>query len=347
MKELKAAILGYGGIARSHKSGYDILEKEGFPIRLVALCDIDPNQFSSEQKININSGESGKLTNLHFYTDVDDMLKNEDFDIVDICLPSYLHKEYAIRMMRAGKHVQSEKPMALSYADCLEMLAVAKECDKKITIGQCLHFEASYEFLKACIDDRRFGNLRTLTLERLGSLPGWGFEGWYRDVKRSGGTPFDLHIHDIDMVNYVLGMPVAVSSIAIGNEVPLQYVNTRLFYNDNLAVTATASWDESATAGFKMAYRARFDEASLLYDGASVKICPNDGSQPYEAESTKDGQRHDRMAEEIRTMALSVADHDFVNKVNTPEGAANSILITEKIVESANSGGKKVFLKEL
>ena len=50
------------------------------------------------------------------------------------------------------------------------------------------------------------------------------------------------------------------------------------------------------------------------------------------------------MAEEIRNMALLVGETDFVNTVNTPECAANSVLLIEKLVESAKSDGEKIYL---
>lgn len=344
MKEIKVALLGFGGIAQSHKHGYDILKNEGFPVKLVAICDIDKSRFYSEQKINLGDVSKGSLDGIGLYTDVDEMLANEKIDTVDICLPTYLHKEYTIKLLRAGKNVQCEKPMSLSYADCEEMLATAKECGKKLMIGQCLHFHESYDYLRACVQDGRFGKLRNISLERLSALPAWGYDGWYRDIKRSGGAPFDLHIHDIDIINYILGKPNAISSVAVDAEMPRQYVNTRLFYDD-VTVFATASFNESASADFKMAFRARFDDASLVFEGGSVKVFPNDKNFPsYEAEGTRNGERKDYMAEEIRTMAYYVADPDFINTVNTPEGAASSIFLIEKIIESASRGGEIIKL---
>ena len=215
MNEVKVAILGFGGIAQSHKHGYDILKAEGFPIKLVALCDIDRSRFFSKQEINLGEIARGDLDGINLYTDLDEMLANEDIDTVDVCVPTYLHKEYTVKLLRAGKNVQCEKPMSLCYADCEEMLAVANECGKKLMIGQCLHFIEGYQYLKACLDDGRFGKLRNIVFDRLSLLPDWGFEGWYRDVNKSGGAPFDLHIHDIDIANYILGTPKALSSVAM------------------------------------------------------------------------------------------------------------------------------------
>ena len=345
MKEIKFAMIGYGGIAKSHKHGYDLLKEEGFPAKLVAICDIDKNQFTAaEQAINLGATYGTDLSDVSLYTNVDEMLKNEDFDVVDICLPTYLHKEYAIKLMRAGKHVLSEKPMALSYDDCQALLSVANECNKKITIGQCLHFEAGYTYLKKCINEQPFGKLQSIVFERLSELPTWNcFENWYLDPTRSGSAPFDLHIHDIDMANYLLGMPEAVSAVTIDNNVPMQYINSRLFYKDNVKVFVTASWNEVKGTPFLMSYRARFDNATLIYKGGSVTVYPA-GMESYVAEETKSENRKDRIAEEIRNMALTVGKSDFVNTINTPECAAKSILLTEKLIESAKADGEKVYL---
>lgn len=345
MEKIKFALLGYGGIAKSHKFGYELLEKEGFPIELVAVCDIDEGQFSAaEEAINLGATYGTDLSGINLYTSLDDMLEKEDIDVVDICLPSYLHKDYAIKLMRAGKHVQSEKPMSLSYSDCQEMLKVSEECDKKLTIGQCLHFEAGYTYLKKCVDENTFGKLLTLNLERLSELPSWKcFEGWYLDINRSGSTPFDLHIHDIDIANYILGMPRSVSAVVIDNEVPMQYISSRLFYDNGVKVFATASWNESKGTPFVMSYRARFENATLVYRGGSVSVYPMNAPS-FEAEETLKENRKDRMAEEIRNTALSVGDPNFTNTANTPECAAGSILLIEKLIQSAKADGEMIYL---
>ena len=95
MKEVKVAIIGFGGIARAHYAGYQVLKKENAPIKLVALCDVDPSKFTDNVNINISTGDQSVDGSLHTYTSVDELLANEDFDMADICLPSFLHMEYA------------------------------------------------------------------------------------------------------------------------------------------------------------------------------------------------------------------------------------------------------------
>ena len=60
MKEVRVAIIGFGGIAHSHLKGYQILASEGEPIKLVAVCDINPDQFTALVNIN-NATDEGEV----------------------------------------------------------------------------------------------------------------------------------------------------------------------------------------------------------------------------------------------------------------------------------------------
>ncbi len=337
MKEIKAAIIGFGGIARAHAAGYRVLAAEGAPVRLCAVCDIDPRKFGGELKINVDTGNGEIPADCEMFTSVDEMLDGVDFDMADICLPTYLHKEYAIKMLKAGKHVLSEKPMALNYADCLEMIEAAKAADRHLMIGQCLRFNARYSFLKECVEDGRYGKLRRLSMERLSALPTWGFEGWFQDPGRSGGCITDLHIHDVDMARYLLGEPKAVSTWADGTETKWQVQNTRLFY-DGCTVTIDGSWDEAKGVPFKAGYRARFERAEVILDG-EIKVYP-DGGEAFEPELPK--THH--MAEEIRFLATLILDPTAKNEKNPPESAAMTIRLIERLKESAEDGAKTITL---
>ncbi len=336
MKNVKVAMLGYGGIAKAHKRAYERLEEEGFPIRLVAVCDIDPDAFSRGGATNLGASGESSLEGLNLYTDCNDLLENEDFDMVDICLPSYLHKEYAIKMLAAGKHVLSEKPMALSSVDCEEMLESAKKFDKKLLIGQCLRFEPSYLYLKDCIDSERFGKLKNLFMNRLSAHPMWGFEHWYQNSERSGGCIMDLHIHDVDMARFLLGEPNAVSCISYDGISRWQVVNSRFFYDD-VTVIATGSWDEAATCPFQADFRARFENASVVLGKDGVTVYPDEG-KPYQP--TLLAQK--RMDEEIRLLASMILDPTKENLTCPPESAQLTIALVEKLRESADQNGTTV-----
>ncbi len=334
MKEIKVAILGYGGIARAHMGGYNFLKKEGTPLRVVALCDIDQTQFEKDVAINIET-EAVSEKDYRTYTDLDEMLAKEEIDMVDICLPTYLHKEYTIRMLRAGKHVQCEKPMALHYEDCLEMLEAAKESGKQLMIGQVLRFEAPFLAVKKALDSGKYGKVLTARFERLSLLPYWGWQNWFQDYEKAGGEMMDMSIHDYDMARYLFGEPSKVSAVTCDREVREQTSNGRLYYDDGMIVTVDGSWAEAKTFPFSCPFRIVCEHATLAWPtmDSPVLVYPNEGEM-YELPPEPDNY----MANQSRYFA-EVLMGERENDKNRPESAAKTIALIERLKESAAQGG--------
>ena len=337
MEILRVAMIGFGGIGAVHKVAYDDLARAGSPIKLVAVCDKNPDCLKGSIKTNLGSVDLGSFDGVEFFTDCDELLKNVEFDVADICLPTFLHKDYTVKLLRAGKHVLCEKPMALSFSDCLEMADCAMECGRELAIGQCLRFDAAYLYLKDMIESGELGKLRRITMGALSYMPMWG--GWFTDAKKSGGCIFDFHIHDVDILRFLLGEPISVSSTALsleGDSAP-RYVNTRFFY-DGVIAEAEASFDESNTAPYARWYRARFDKASIIYKGEAVVVYPDDG-EPYVA---KVGAV-DRTVGEISYLA-DVILNGKENTVNSGEIASGSIKLCELIAKSAANDAEKIYI---
>ncbi|MGI9542274.1 MAG: Gfo/Idh/MocA family protein, partial [Cyclobacteriaceae bacterium] len=79
--------------------------------------------------------------NTYDYENYDAIADNQDIDIIYIVLPNSMHAEYTIRAAKAGKHVICEKPMAISMAECQQMIDACKEAGVKLSIGYRLHYE--------------------------------------------------------------------------------------------------------------------------------------------------------------------------------------------------------------
>ena len=329
---IKFGLIGFGGIARSHKAAHTRLENEGFGSKLVAICDIRPEIFGQDMEINLGAANVGSMDGINLYTSVDEMLAKEDLDAVDICLPSYMHADMAIKCLEKGLHVMSEKPMALSTADCDRMMAAAKKADRKLMIGLCLRFEPMYLCLKEIIDSKKFGEVHNVYFERLGGMP-TGWERWYHDPEKSGGIEFDLHIHDLDMTRFLSGEPNWVSSVKNG----YKNINTRFGY-DGFSVMTVDDWSGSNTFKFKMGYRVAFDDATVVMDNGVVTVFPNVG-EAYTVEYGK----QDRMAEELRYLCRQITD-GIENTVNSLESTKADITLTEKVRESYLNNGKVIEL---
>ncbi len=338
MNEVRVAMIGYGGIGHSHAAGYRRLAERGAPVRLVAVLDINPAKFTGTVEINTGTGASELPCGAKAYTSLEEMVAAEEFDMVDICLPTYLHKEYAVKFLDMGKHVLSEKPMALSSADCEEMIAAAKRNDRRLMIGQCLRFNAAYEYLKQCTDGR-YGKLSRLSMYRLSLMPDWGFENWFADHARSGGCILDMHIHDVDMARYLLGEPKAVSSWSVNAGVMDDQVQRSHLFYDGCDVLIDGSWDEVKGSPFTVGYRARFEKAELVFEQTKVTLYEV-GKAPEEI--TLPAINH--MAEEIDFLAHLILDPTAVNEKNPPESAAATVRLIEKLRESARRGSERITL---
>lgn len=333
---LKVGILGYGGIARSHRKGYEQAKEKGSPMELVAICDIDPDRFNAVVKINQGGEEKVEKLPYRTYTDLEEMLEKEELDIIDICLPTFLHCEYACKLLKRGYHVQCEKPMGMNEEECKKMIAAAEESGKKLMIGMCLRFDAVYAKLKEVLDSGTYGKVQSVYMERLSPMPRWGFEGWYHDYARSGGVGMDLHIHDVDMLRYLFGEPKAVSALTNDARVKSTTIHSRFFYDDKL-VTAIGDWGQAKTKKFKYYARFNLETATVEISGSVVTVYPDEG-EPIEL---KPDTSLNHMGLESWFFADTILGNKENNK-NRPEDAMGTVRLVKKLIESADNGGKIV-----
>lgn len=145
-----------------------------------------------------------------YYDSLQALAADKNVDAVYIASPNSLHCAQALCMLRAGKHVLCEKPMALNTAQAQEMEKAAKESGKLLMIGFVRRFGNDCAVLKDFIDSGSFGEIyyaKAQYLRRKG-CPG----GWFGDKSRSGGGPLiDLGVHVIDLCRYLMGGPQPVS----------------------------------------------------------------------------------------------------------------------------------------
>lgn len=339
MKKLKVAIIGFGGIARSHYAGYLSLAEKDAPVELVAVLDKNPEQLTRQIKINTSNEEIRLPESMHTYTDLEELIATEEFDVADICLPTYLHKEFAVRLLHAGKHVLCEKPMALSSSECAEMLEAERESGKRLMIGQCLRFGPAYQYLKACIEDGRFGKLKNLTMNRLSAAPIWGYENWFMNTERSGGCILDMHIHDVDMARFLLGEPQAVSTVATDGTVRWETQNTRLFYPD-LTVVINGSWGETRGTPFVGDFRAVFERATVMRLPTENVIVYYENGTNEIPEMSEEAS----ITREIEFFAWTILE-GRENLTNPSSSAATTVRLIEALRESAAQGGAKLTWK--
>lgn len=335
---IKVGLWGCGGISSFHRRAYDYLEKQGADVKLVALCDINKDSFNNEKKINISTDRTSRLPVIdHCYTNIDEMLEKEKLDLVDICLPTFLHKDACIKILEKNINVLVEKPMSFSGNECEEILRAAEKSTGILMVGQCVRFMKHYNYLKEIVEIKKYGKLICAEFSRLSQFPAWRKKG---TVKDDGGVIFDLHIHDVDFVQYIFGVPQEVISLSANNQSYCDTVST-LFKYDEGFVRINADWSLPQSFEFTTPYRVTFERASIAFDGKDkIFLYEDDGCiELREIEITKD-----YILEEIAYF-IDILSNATPNIKNPPESSALSIKLAEKIRESAMLGGKLVHVK--
>ena len=131
-KKLNIALCGLGNYALMLASGIEISEY----CHLAGIVTGSPEK-ALKWKAQYNIPDK----NIYNYQNFDEIINNKDIDLVYVVLPNGLHKEFVIRSAKAGKHVITEKPMAISVADCDEMIKACNENNVQLAVGYRLHYE--------------------------------------------------------------------------------------------------------------------------------------------------------------------------------------------------------------
>jgi len=200
------------------------------------------------------------------------LVRRKDVDLVDVCLPTFLHKQAAVAAARAGKHVLCEKPMALSARETKAMIAAAEKAGVTLMVAQCLRFWPEYVALKEYLDSGRLGRLLSFNCSRISPMPTWSAGNWMGDASKSGGAGLDLHIHDADMILYLLGRPQSVYSRASWEAGGAAHIFT-LYQYPEVAVSASGGWNLPGNFPFSATFQAVFEGGALSYNsGASPTL---------------------------------------------------------------------------
>ena len=256
---LKVGLIGVGGISGAHIPAWLNLEDA----QLVALCDVRPEQME-------------KYPDIKHYTDFDEMLEKEQFDIIDICLPTYLHADFAVKAMEKGINVICEKPISLKEEDVERVYSTAKKNNVKFMVAQVLRFWPEYELLKEIYDTKRYGKLLSGTMIRLGGYPKWSWDGWMMDEKRSGLVPFDLHIHDLDFMVYAFGLPKVANQYR--SKLPKQDYISLVYDFGEFSINSEASW-YAASYPFTAEFRFQFEDAIVANEKGKMMIYLKDNEK--------------------------------------------------------------------
>jgi UDP-N-acetyl-2-amino-2-deoxyglucuronate dehydrogenase len=203
MDQVKFALIGCGRIAQRHA---EHIQKVG---ALEAVCDVVPERAS----------QLAKTTGARAYTDFSTLLASEsEVEVVAICTPNYLHAPQTLEALKAGVHVVCEKPMALSSADCGQMISTALETNKRLFIIKQNRYNPPIEALKKVIEQGRLGKILSVQLNCFWNRNDDYYlqSDWKGKKAKDGGTLYTQFSHFIDLLYWLVGDVKEAKSL-IGN----------------------------------------------------------------------------------------------------------------------------------
>lgn len=264
---LRVGIVGIGFMGWIHYLAY----RNHGEVKLAAICTRDPKRLAGDWRgIQGNFGPPGEevdLTGVAKYSELSQLLADPEIDVVDLCLPPYLHKDATIAAFKAGKHVFCEKPLALNAADCDQMVAAAASAGRQLFTGHVLPFLPEYTFVRNAVASGEFGKILGGHFKRVISDPLWLTD--FYDLQKVGGPLIDLHVHDAHFIRLLFGMPTSVCSQGRVRGGTVEYCNSMFTFADpSLCVSSTSGVINQQGRPFTHAFEIHFEKATMFFEFA-------------------------------------------------------------------------------
>ncbi len=333
-RKVNVAVVGLGFMGVTHLKAYQQLKAA----KIVAVCD------SVRLPVNgVLAGVAGNITgsgdldlgrDLKVYRALEEVLADPAVELVDLCVPTALHRDQSIAALKAGKHVLCEKPLALDSARARDIVKAVESSSGFFMPAMCMRFWPGWAMLKQVVKERPYGKVQAARFRRMSPTPGWS-QATYGRGNQLGGALFDLHIHDTDFVQFLFGRPASVFSSGVtraGDSI--DHVVTQYNFPGGPAVYAEGSW--LLTGNFNMAYTLLCERATLDYDlsrGAEALRITEQGKAPKVVKCAGP----DGYGGEIRYMVEAVQTGK-APKVVTAQDGLSAVQICEAEAKSVRTG---------
>lgn len=192
---MKVGIVGAGFMGTTHAAGW-----AETPAEIVGFAA------ETEQE----AGELAKRYQAKVYPSVDALLP--DVDVLDICSPTHLHHEMALKAAAARKHIVCEKPLARTTKQAQEIVTACRKAGVQLLVAHVVRFFPEYALAHSAVAEGQIGKPAVIRLHRGSYRPKKPAGNWFLDEDKSGGILMDLMIHDYDYACWVAGEVETVSA---------------------------------------------------------------------------------------------------------------------------------------
>ena len=187
---MRIGVVGAGFMGRTHLDTYANMPEA----EVVGVVDASPEAAAA----------GAAVLGAKPYASYEELVASEDVDLVDICTPTPLHKDLALRVARDGKHAIVEKPLARDLEGAGAIIDAFSAGPGRLFVGHVVRFFPEYGRIKDLVGAGQLGKVGVARASRRSPfLTGWN--DWYADRRLSGGILLDLLIHDFDFLRWILG----------------------------------------------------------------------------------------------------------------------------------------------
>ena len=324
MEPIRTGIIGFGKMASNHHLKamrdcglYDV----------VGVCDVTASRRQAAEAEGLKA--TGDL----------EAFLSWDIELVLITTHSSAHHAAALKVAAAGKHMLTEKPMAVFGAHAEEMVQAARDNGVMLTVYHNRHYDGDYRRVKAAVQDGAIGEIVSLENRTMGARPAVGFgvpdynQEWRITASAGGGTMLDFGPHWVEQIvdlmsgHKILSVFADVRHIKWGDAEDLFDI-TMVFDNGVRARAAKAD-----ISYYSLPYK-------WLVLGTEATLCAGGGRSNEVTVYGPDSEVTRTDAVEARSLHVNIAEHLREGKalIITAEHALRVMQVLQAARDSAASG---------
>lgn len=279
---------------------------------------------------------------VYTYADFDRIASDPTIQVVYIVLPNFMHAEYSVRALKAGKHVLCEKPMATTIGDAERMIAAAKAANRHLMVAYRCHYEPLNLAGMRLLRSGRLGKTRLVVTDmgRQSDLSDPS-DAWRLDMKKSGGGALtDMGIYGVNGARYLLNEePTEVQAWSQTDNSDPRFRDVEDFYawQFRFPSGAIAAGSTSFNCAGTMSWQAFSEKGKITADPGCFY---NGNHLSVRGAPTPEIRDIDQFAREMDWMADIVRGR--APMVSTAEEGLQDMRLMEAIMESAARGGATV-----
>ncbi len=279
---LKIALVGCGRAATDHLKAIHFFEKRRF-VELSAV--IDKNESAIE---NVLASRPTSFTKPIVSDDIDNVLEQTPIDLTVIATPPASHYPLAVKALEANSHLVVEKPLTLDMDEAENMIALARERNRKLAVGMKYRYIPGVLEIKEFLDGGSFGDILygSVTVR-------WGHDQayydqapWFGTWERDGGALMNQSIHAVDLMAWLMDAePLTATAVLLRQchemeAADLAVGTLTLRGNRLLHIEGTTNTNpEAKSASFFLRCERGTVSASLASGDISISVVGDDGKK--------------------------------------------------------------------